>query len=352
MAFLYKTVAIAVAVGLGTAFLLVRQQGTTLFWRLRQLSVIAAAGAVMLPATVAYFAATGRLDVFSEVMIGSGISYAGDVWENVIDGMTFVPIVGENPILNLLLAVGPWTMVAAIAMLDRERFRSWVLLGAYAVASLVALALPGSFYAHYFQLILPPLCLGLGWLTGLAGSSKSTMIRKAAPIALGLSLLGLVLYEFRTYVSEPDETLVGTQQEIYLQTESLGRRLGKALTPDEVLFQWGEESGLYWYSGKRPTAAILAFDLFDGPQAGRLTARTLRSLQAAPPDVIVVVNDAFDDIYDHPVFEWIESNYAAVRPAIPGERKFFTFYLPANATAGFTSRVLGTANAIGAEPFN
>jgi len=61
-----------------------------------------------------------------------------------------------------------------------------------------------------------------------------------------------------------------------------------------------------------------------------------------------VVNDAFDGIEDHPVFNWIESNYTALQPAIPGERKFFTFFLPPHATASFTARVLGVPPPTGA----
>jgi hypothetical protein len=347
LAFLFKTVAIATAAALGIAYLLIRQQDTTAFSRLRQLSVMAAAGAATLAATVAWFASTGRFDVFTEVMVGSGLSSAGDVLENVIDGLTFLPIVGENPILNLLLAVGPWMVVAAVALFDRDRMRSWVLLGAYAFGSLVAVGMPGSFYAHYFQLLLPPFCLGVGWLAGLAGSAKSIIMRRAVPIVLGLSLLATMVHEFRVYVLAPEDLLAGTPQEIYMETESLGRRLGKALAPNEEIFQWGEESGLYWYSGKRPAAAVLVYNMYYGPQAGRLTAHALKSLETAPPDVIVVVNDAFDGVYDHPVFAWIDSHYTAVQPAIPGERRFFTFYLLPAATADLRARVLGTSGNAG-----
>jgi hypothetical protein len=125
----------------------------------------------------------------------------------------------------------------------------------------------------------------------------------------------------------------------------MAQRLGAALRNDEVLYQWGEESGLYWHSGKRPTAAVLTFPLLSGPQAGRLTNDTLGSLQERPPDLIIAVNYMLDRGTGHPVFEWIRANYTPTEPALRDEREFFTFYLPASAEPDFVRRVLGADTA-------
>ena len=343
LACLYKTVAIATAIGLGLTHLLATEAGGRFAERLRQLLLMAAAGTLSLAAVIGYFWITGRFGVFWEAMVDLGPSYAGDIWSNVFAGITFAPIVGENPLLNVLLAVAPWVLMGAIAMLDRERSRSWALLSAYAFGSLIAVALPGRFYAHYFQLLLPPLCLGLGWLVGAGESLRWPHLRRAMPVLAGVLLAGVFFQELRVYRSSPAEAVAGTYQELYLETQSLGRRLGSALAADEVLYQWGEESGLYWYSGKRPPAAVLTFGLLSGPQAERLTSQTLQSLSAKPPDLIVAVNYILDSGAGHPVFAWIQSNYTAVRPEMPGERRFFTFYLPNGASTEFTLRALGSA---------
>jgi hypothetical protein len=145
----------------------------------------------------------------------------------------------------------------------------------------------------------------------------------------------------RDYLRSPEERLRGVTAELYLETQKLGRRLGQALSPDEVLYQVGEESGLYWYSGKRPTATWGVVQLVQGPQAPRLLALTLESLPARPPALVVVAKRMLDRARDHPVFAWVAANYRPVEPADPGERKFFTFYVPRDAPPALVARVLG-----------
>ena len=65
------------------------------------------------------------------------------------------------------------------------------------------------------------------------------------------------------------------------------------------------------------------------------------SLQARPPDLIVVANYISNASKGHPVYQWISSNYRALPPVIPGERRFFTFYVPVESREEFIQRVLG-----------
>jgi hypothetical protein len=102
----------------------------------------------------------------------------------------------------------------------------------------------------------------------------------------------------------PAEMLLrGEYQELYLETQKLGRRLGNALHDDERLYQWGEESGLYGYSGKRPPASVGRWPLVTGPQAERRTQQTLKSLIAQPPELVVVANRILERGENHPVLE-------------------------------------------------
>jgi hypothetical protein len=150
----------------------------------------------------------------------------------------------------------------------------------------------------------------------------------------------LVAHEAPSYWRPAESILHGTYQELYLDTQRLGRRLGGALHGDETLYQWGEESGLYWYSGKRPPASFLRWSLILGPQAERLTRQTLQSLMARPPDLVIVANRVLEHS-GHPVFEWIRSHYVPLRPIEPGERKFFTFFVPTDVSPALARRVLG-----------
>jgi hypothetical protein len=341
VACLFKTVAIAMAIVIGLTYLVLPPPGCRRSTATGQVAVMATSGAICIAAVLGYFAVTERFQVFWEAMVGAGVNYAGDIWQNVLDGLTLSPIVGDRTLLRVAVAIVPWLSVALLAWFDRERRRSWVLLGAYAFSALVAVGLPGNFYAHYFQLLVPPLCLGLGWLTALFAGQSRSILTTATPALLGLCLAVLFAYEARTYRMPAEMLLRGTYQELYLETQKLGRRLNDVLQDDEILYQWGEESGLYWYSGKRPRASVLRFPLFSGPQAERLTDQTQQSLMAQPPDLIVAVNRILDNSEGHPVFEWIRSHYVPLQPEEPGERKFFTFFVPADASPELVWRVVG-----------
>jgi hypothetical protein len=339
LACLFKTVVIAMAVLMGLVHLLFPPAGSNRGITFRETLLMAASGGGTIGLVVAYFTVTGRFQVFKEAMVDFSTMYAGDIPRNIADGLTLSPFTGDNLLLRVAVATLPWMVLLSIALIDRDRRRSWLLLGAYGFSALVAVSLPGRFYAHYFQLLVPPLCLGIGWFAGLL-ARKSAIPKKALALLFGLPLLVLAVGESKTYFLPAETLLRGKYAEIYLETQALGRRLGNALHENEVLYQWGEESGLYWFSGKRPPASVVTFPLFMGPQAPRLIRQTKTSLQSRPPDLIVVANYSANSSIEHPVYRWILSEYRAVSPALPGEQKFFTFYVPFDANAEFVERVL------------
>jgi hypothetical protein len=340
LACLFKTVAIAMAILMGLAHLLFPPAGSNRKTTLRETLLMAASGASVIGLVVAYFAVTDRFHIFKEAMVDFGGVYAGNIAQNVVDGLTLAPFTGSSLLLRVAVTTLPWLVLLSIALYDRQHRRSWLLLGAYAFSALIAVGIPGRFYAHYFQLLVPPLCLGIGWFADFL-ARRSPIPKKAILGLFGIPLLVLAVAESKPYMSSPETMLRGRYAELYLETQALGRRLESALYEDEVLYQWGEESGLYWFSGKRPSASVLRFPLLVGPQAPRLTRQTEESLQARPPDLIVVVNYSGIASKKHPVYRWILSEYRGLSPTHPGERKFFTFYVPAVSDEEFVGRVLG-----------
>jgi hypothetical protein len=303
IAALFKTVAIAIAVVMGLMYLVLPPPGCQRSRAATQVAVMAVIGAICLAATLGYFAATGRFRAFWEVLVVAGADYATHAWQGTLARLARSPIAGYWILLGVAVALVPWLVLAALVWLNRDHRRSWVLLGAYAFSALTAVALPGNFYAHYFQLLVPPLCLGLGWLAVLFVKQVRGVFATAAPALVGVCLATLLVYEARSYRMPAEMLLRGEYQELYLETQKLGRRLGNALHDDERLYQWGEESGLYWYSGKRPPASVGRWPLVTGPQAERRTQQTLKSLIAQPPELVVVANRILERGENHPVLE-------------------------------------------------
>ncbi len=330
VATLFKTVALVVAIAMGLAYLVLPQAGEPVVPRARKLLVMAAMGAATLAGVAAYFAATGRFHELREVVIDAGRGYAGDIWANVRAALTLHPLVGDRPpFARAALALTPWLGLAGIAgWVDRPRRRSWLLLGAYGLGALVAVGMPGRFYRHYYQLLLPPICLGLGWLAATALPSRLPLVRRATLVLAAVAWLGLATHTARSYRTPVERAVAGSSQALYLQTQRMGRRLAGVLRPGETLYQWGEESGLYWYSGRRPPGSVLTYPLLTGPQADRLTRQSLASLAARPPHLVVAANYMLDYGQGHPVWEWVREHYVAAKPQDEAERRYFTLFVP------------------------
>jgi hypothetical protein len=340
IACLFKTVALAIAVAVAVGCLFVRSSAETAASRVRMLVIMALAGAATLAIVTGYFGLTHRIDELREVTIDASRTYAGDLWGNVNRAFTMSRVLGERRLLlTLSIVVAPWLAFTVVAAWDRTRRRSWLLLAAYTLGALVALGLPGQFYRHYFQLLVPPACLVIAGVAALLLPARLEAVRRAPLLVVIVVGLGLAAFETRVYFGSIDAQLEGTYQDRYLQTQRMARRLSAQLRPDEVLYQWGEDSGVYWYSGRRPPASVLTYPLLRGPQAERLSRQSLASLTAHPPALVVASNYMLDDGVGHPVFEWIRAHYVPALPQRDPERRYFTFFVPSGSSADFVARV-------------
>lgn len=135
-------------------------------------------------------------------------------------------------------------------------------------------SLPGKFYPHYYQFFLPFICLSVG------SASKAIAIA---------SLLFTVLIEALNYKLTPDEWSVKKFGEVFLKSKEMGLKLKKSLPPETMLYQFGAETGLYFYSKFTPASGIFYdYPLIYGPFKKELSKRVERDLIGE----VVVINRA------------------------------------------------------------
>jgi hypothetical protein len=202
---------------------------------------------------------------------------------------------------------------AAIAMVVGLRpppRRVWLLWFAFAFGTHLAVALPGHFAPHYYQLWMPILVLGASlacWQLKIAGWPRG-----AAALA---SLIAVVLavHQAPSFAKSADEWSVAKYGNVFVATRDLALRLDDLLQPDETFFEWGSEPGLYAITGQQPISGVLnmRFALsYGGSLQQRLIERILSDLQHSPPDLIIIEEVALDRTSnDHPVYRWIAANY-------------------------------------------
>ena len=317
---LYKPVAITFAILLAVTYVIINlsdKQKRKMV--ILHFCIIGAAAAVVWFSVLGYFAATGRLQVFYDTMVTYGQYYTksrgGSLGQNIIEGLTikriFSPAVKSTTILCFIAVIG------IITGLWKGCRGKWTLVAIMLIAGHIAVALPGRFYNHYYQL----------WLVGLtiaAGSAMAMKIKKDKQIPLwGTNIIGfialivLLIMVSPEYKFSPDMWSANKQGPQYIITKQIAAELDKLLKDDETLYVWGINPSLYfWTKRPVPTGVIWATDMLENPGskvenplAKQHTERALHDLQRAKPEIIAINLQHVPMPKDHPVVVWMMRNY-------------------------------------------
>jgi hypothetical protein len=283
-------------------------------------AVVAAAWA----ATAAVFRATGTFDAFVEAVFTYNRQYAGSLGQNLA-ALFRLPVVLPDALgfaapLAWLAVLGA---AAAGGGASASRVRRGALLATFAAGTLIAVVLPGQFHPHYYQLYLPPLAIAAGAGVGaLARRAPARVGALVAGAAGALAALLLFLHQLPFYRLPPEEWSRRKYGETFVESEAVARTVRGLLAPGETLFEWGAETGLYFYSGRSPASGVFyAYPLLAPPSPSRrLDARVIQDLEAAPPELFVIHTAA---VYgrrpgaSYPVLDWFARRY---RP-LPGRER-------------------------------
>jgi hypothetical protein len=337
LATLCKPVVITVPLVLGVVHVALAPDGR--YRRaLTDVAILAGIGVIAWSGLIAYMVATARWEIFYDSMVGFNVSYSGDPLANFVQSFSpngLARTVHKFPITIPLFVLAGAGMLTGLIW---GRRRNWILLLAYAVAAHIAVALPGKFHTHYFQLLLPPLIVACGWATHSLGREMKKPVTWILPAAAAAALLFVIVKQAPLYRWPAEKQLAGTHRELYLVTQELGRELGALLEPDETLFQFGEATGLYFYSQRRPPSKIMCSPLMEGPLAEHFTAQAMADLESRPPDLVVVANRFVRWKPDHPLLQGLEARYR--RLDWPSERVAEYFFLMVKSGSAVEARLI------------
>jgi len=232
--------------------------------RLKALAVAAA-----LPiGTVLYFASTGRAEALFSAVLEYNAAYGGGLLKNLARGLA--------P-WNLLPRCIWMALPLAAAALCGARERGW-LAAAYAAGTYIAVAAPGRFYPHYYQLWLPPLALG-------AAATLAEHRPRARWALLGL----LVALQAPWYRLDAETWSRRKYGPFNVEAERVAAALPSMLGEGEQV--WSGESGVYFASQRRPASGIVYdLPLREGPLVEDLTRRLASEWERRPPRVVVLLD--------------------------------------------------------------
>lgn len=244
-----------------------------------------------------YFAATDRYELFYKSIIAYNRFYVGDMWANLMSLPKTLSFLQD--FINLPTVL----VVAGIVFFLVYGRRRLALLAAYAGSSWIAIALPGFFAVHYFQLGLPPLIIALSWAIGYLAVSKELRLRLAGYSAGAVLALTLVLVQVPHYRA----VYAGKWTPVFPSLnagENTAREINSLLAPDETFMLWGITPNLYLLSGRRlPTTVVFKWHLNQNPVAEDLRKRVEADIESQRPELLVVENS------EAPAPNWIADDY-------------------------------------------
>ncbi len=286
--------------------------------------VIAGALGLIIPwvGTIAYFASQGRAGEFLMMITSYAAHYAqtggGDghakrtLTDNLIDGLTINHLIPwYTRFLAPLLLL---TIIAGVLFMRRGQYGKGALIAGWIVGMFVAVAVPGTHYAHYYQLYLPALAVGAG--CGLVAVAPTLRAMQMA-LVVGLTFFGIVLHVMPEYTFSPNDwARLKYETNLYRTTRQLGQMLGQVLEPNESMYLWGVDQGVYYYADKLPPTGIMwsHYLVFGGELSKKWTEHVVRDLERARPEIVVIEQPAVGGLY-HPVIRLISSNYDYMKDA-------------------------------------
>jgi hypothetical protein len=315
----YKQVAILPALTVGAAHVLSAPRGN----RRRPIIDVAVTGtgiALVWTALATWFALTGRAWLLWQTVVVYSRDYAGNTLWN-ITAAPFLPSSWTQAPLRATVPAAAFTAIAIVVLMrdpDHARRRFGLLLLAMLVGTWLAVAVPGKWLGHYFQLSSPALAVGAG-----AAAAKLVTMRLPYRIFAGVALLATLWPQTDRLTSSTEDWLkrrYGAGAFLAAREEFLA--VDKRVAPDEHIYIWGDEPWLYVLSARRCAyAAVWRDHAVRGPMADFLTARTLQQLQENPPAVIACFGGPWPE--DHAIMRWMNQHYAPMTGASAYPLQFF-----------------------------
>lgn len=348
IASLYKPIAAAPAAFLALAHIAVPPPGRSRRRALADALTIGGVGAGAWLATAAYFAARGHFLDFYQAVFAYNRFYSSRYMH---DDYTLSSQSMKDILINSLLPdtlfpsvaavaapLAVFTLAGAVRGAIAGKRRPWLLLLGLVVGTHLAVALPGQWRPHYYQLWLPLLAVGAGWAVGSALTTGS--IPRWVPSAVASAAVVLLVAQQVPLYRIPAEAWPRLKygDDVFPLEQQLGRELRVLLGPGETLYEWGAEPGLYFESRHSPpSGAFYAYPLLEGPVALQLTERAVRDLDRHAPTMFVIHKRfSFDGRLRHPVLDWAQPRYVVM--AGDGNRGPFVVLVRRGSRLDVTSR--------------
>ena len=312
----YKQIVVVIPLFVGFAYVLVPPEGRSRGRALLDMLIVGSGGFLAWGLLILYFTVTGRLQnmvtalvLFNRYYAGSTQS-GGGIFSNILrsffNGRLFPESLYFSIPLILLACFG-----VGVAIWKRKGF-PWLLLPGLVIGTQIAVALPGRFFPHYYQLWFPFLIIGGAWGLGSLLLFKPTSMR-AIHITGGGILAILLSIELPNYLfKSPVEWSREKYGEIFIRTDEIANTINSMLSPSETMFQFGEECQLYLATGRQDPSVVCGYYATYGPMADMQMKLMFSDFEKSPPDLFLLEKSAYIKS-GYPLIPWLQARYNLIQ---------------------------------------
>jgi hypothetical protein len=263
---------------------------------------------------VIIFALSGNLKDFYNVVFVFNRQYSGSLAKNILLFLSEPELLFHRALKEvwvLVLLSIAWLMVSRKYYGPLHRvFFLLVLIGAW-----MEIASPGRFYAHYYQLLLPISSI----LAALFFSDVHAAL-KYRKTAIKAGILGMLLilslghlgfYQWNYLQMSPQEISFKKYGHLFLHAHKLAQHIQTLTAPCETIYEFGGETGLYYYAQRKAASGIFQIVSFlHSPQKQQqeMYHRILQDLQSSPP-AFFIWNSEFGILEESPFLPFIGEKY-------------------------------------------
>ncbi|MEA3492768.1 MAG: glycosyltransferase family 39 protein [Candidatus Margulisiibacteriota bacterium] len=241
-----------------------------------------------------YFWLNNALPEFINVMFLENVGYLShQPWQWA---QFYKVVINENLILWFL------SIIALLFIIMRERSDKNLLIGFWALFSIVGVILGKVFYGHYFIQAIP----GLSFLSALVIINLKHNQFKVFILMITFIMAGMTIsYEKDFYTASPDNISIrkyGINN--FVVAKEVAAFVEKNTKPDQKVFIWGAEPEVYFYSNRASASRFIYYYPLFHNKARRI--EMLKELKANRPKYIIWVNK---EVYYKNLAEYLKLYY-------------------------------------------
>jgi len=269
----------------------------------------------------------GRFDDFWDVLIVYNSQYAGNSIRNIWAFLTHPNYLFPQSLTGIWILVlqgYAWLFIGSRSKRVKVPHYFFVFM---TMGVLFEIGSLGKNFAHYFQVLIPVCVLNSSLLIYYV-LDEMKMRRWSrlllAAVLLSITLGTMINFQIKFFRHDPIEISLEKYERQFIDAWEIGQEINAITSPDDLIYYWGSESGVYYYSQRKSASGIfynLPLKDKNNNQIETLKSRLLADLEETPPDVFIW-NSKEGHFKNSHLYDFVTESYQLL-----GNRSYFQIYV-------------------------